>query len=371
MNIIYFLEGTFNSGGIERIVINKANWLAEHGHNVTIITSDQNGRPDYFPLKGVKRIDMDLMYRSNSSNSIKRYFQRRKSLKKEEQLINQYIRELKPDVMISTFSYEKNILPHLKDGSKKIVEIHFSRWFRLQRNRKGIGRIIDRFLTWQDIQSVNKYDKFICLTEEDKQHWKGLKNIEVISNFIDPISRSPASLENKICIAVGRLVYQKGYDRMIEAWKLVHAKYPDWKLNIYGNGPLQTELIKMIEQKHLEDVINIYSPVKNIDEKYRESSMLIMTSHYEGLPMVMLEAMACGLPVVTFDYKCGPKDIIKDGVNGLLIKEGNIEGLADAICKVIGSKELREKMGENSYNLAKNYNREIIMAKWEHILTNV
>lgn len=366
MKIIYFLQGTFNSGGKERIVTRKANWLASQGHDVTIITSDQKGRPDYFPLEGVRRIDFDLMFSETSKkNFIKKYFQRRKLLKRDERLIRQYVNEIKPDIIISTFEYEKNILPRLKDGSAKLVEIHFSRWFRLQRNRKGIGRWIDKFLTKQDFRNVRKYKVFVCLTDEDKENWKGLKNVRVIKNFIEGKTEEPAALDNKKFIAVGRLSYQKGFDRLIEAWKGVNNKYPEWRLVIYGDGPLKESLLKKIADYELTEVVKIYPPVKDIHQKYLECSGLIMTSHYEGLPMVMLEAMEAGLPVVTFDYQCGPKDIIKDGENGFIIKDNDTVALAHAIGKLIQSPELRKRMGKKSFEMAKDFLPEKILPKWE------
>lgn len=369
MNIIYFLEGTFNSGGIERIVTRKANWLASRGHNVSIITTDQCGRPDYFPLKGVKRIDMDLMFsKTSKKNFVKKYFQRKRLLKKEARLIDQYVLDLKPDIMISTFGYDKNILPKLKDGSEKLIEIHFSRWYRLQRNRRGIGRLIDKFLTWQDFRQVQKYETFVCLTHEDKDHWKGLNNVIVINNFIEKKTEVPALLENKKFIAVGRLSYQKGFDRLITAWKSIHKKYPDWTVEIYGDGPLKESLIKQIRDNNLNDVVKIYPPIKDIHKKYLESSGLIMTSHYEGLPLVMLEAMEAGLPVVTFDYKCGPKDIIKDGENGFIIKDGDIDGLVVAIEKLIQSIEYRKAFGKRSYEIVKDFFPDKIIPEWERLL---
>ena len=372
MKIVYFIEGTFNSGGIERIVIEKANWLSLKGHDVTIITSEQNGRSDFFPLKGVKRIDMDLMFTNIPENNfINKFFRRKKLLAKEKELIIKYINKLSPDIVISTFRYEKNILPKIKDKSKKIVEIHFSRWFRLQRNRKGIGGLIDRFLTWQDIRNLSQYDKFICLTEEDKQHWKGIKNIDVINNFIELKTKTPAPLLNNKCIAVGRLVYQKGFDRLIEIWKEVHKKYPEWKLTIYGDGPLKGKLNKMISECRLKDVIKICEPTKEIYEKYLESSILLMTSHYEGLPMVMLEAMEAGLPIVSFDFKCGPKDVIQEGENGFIIKDGDIIKMAEAIGKLIESQDLRSTLGKNSFKMAKKYSKEAIMAQWENLFMNL
>lgn len=373
MKIFYFIEGTFNSGGIERIIINKANWLASKGHDVFLITTEQNGRDDFFPLENVTRIDFDLMYSRKTGNFLKDYLNTRKLIKTEKKLIEKLIEEKQPDIMISTFRYENFILPELKDNSKKIAEIHFSRSFRLNRKRKGITRLKDIWLTKQDIKQAKKFEKFICLTEEDKLNWKGLSNISVINNFIENKTSKPAELNNKSFIAVGRLSYEKGFDRLIDAWKILNEKFPEWKLQIYGSGPLKSTLEEQINNLGLNNYVNINPPTKNIHQKYLENSGLIISSHYEGLPMVMLEAMEAGLPIISFDFKCGPKDVIINEKNGLIIKNNDIKGLAGAIERLIIDDNLRKKMGNYSFIMAKKYYKELIMKQWDDLfqtLTN-
>lgn len=371
MKIIYFIEGTFNSGGIERIVTGKANQLAANGHEVIIVTTDQNGRPDFFPLKGIRRIDFNLMYRTKEKNIIKEYFRRRKLINKEKQLIKALVKDLQPDIMISTFRYENHILPKLKDKSIKLAEIHFQRWYRLARKRIGIYKWIDKVLSYQDLRHAKKFDRFITLTEEDRNNWEGLKNIEVINNFIEKKTEKPANLNAKSIIAIGRLSYQKGFDRLIEAWRIVKKHYPDWNLNIYGDGPLKDDLIDRIKKYSLEDTIKIHPVTENIHKKYLESSFLVMSSRYEGMPMVMLEAMEAGLPIVSFDFKCGPKDLIKEGENGFLVKDGDIEGLANAIIRLIENPKIRQSFGQKSFEMATQYYPDIIMEKWERLFKDL
>ena len=245
MRIIYCLAGTFNSGGMERIVINKANWLAEHGHEVSIITTEQNGRQNFFPLnEKVTRIDLDVMYSdTNSLGVVKKMISRKRLMRKHRKALNTVLLQNKPDIVVSTFGNEVGFLPFIADGSRKVAEIHFSRWYRLQLNRKGIWRIIDKYLTYTDYRILKKFDRFICLTEEDKLNWGKLNNIEVIPNFIEDIAAQTAPLTAKSMIAVGRLSYQKGYERLVKAWKIVADKHPDWRLNIFGGGELKDCLL--------------------------------------------------------------------------------------------------------------------------------
>lgn len=366
MRIIYCLAGTFNSGGMERIVINKANWLAEHGHEVSIITTEQNGRQNFFPInEKVTRIDLDVMYSdTNSFGVLKKMISRKRLMRKHRKALNTVLLQNKPDIVVSTFGNEVGFLPFIADGSRKVAEIHFSRWYRLQLNRKGIWRIIDKYLTFTDYRILKKFDRFICLTEEDKLNWGKLNNIEVIPNFIEDIAAQTSSLTAKSMIAVGRLSYQKGYERLVKAWKIVADKHPDWRLNIFGGGELKDDLESLIKNADLNNYIKIHEPTAQIFREYVNNSALVLSSRYEGLPMVLLEASSVGLPLISFTCQCGPKDIIMSGYNGLLVNEGDIDGLAEAIIKVIENPELRKEMGKNSLEKSTEYNKEIIMNKW-------
>lgn len=372
MKILYCLNGTFNSGGTERIVISKANWFAAHGHEVIIVTSEQKGRPDFYPLYGVKRIDLEIMYSETAyRNPFKKYVVQKQKLTLHKKKLMAVIEAVQPDMVISTFGNEIRFVSSLTDKSKKIAEIHFTRWYRLRANRKGIWYLIDRYLTYMDYKILGKYDRFVCLTQEDRQNWQGLTNIIVMPNFVDSVSNSPAELTRHAMIAVGRFSYEKGYERMIAAWETVHAKYPDWTLDIYGGGELQDDLQRQISALKLDGVVNLNPPVKDIQAKYLKHSALVLSSRNEGMPMVLLEAMACGLPLISYTCQCGPKDLIRDEYNGLLVPEGDVDGLAQAIMRVIEDEKLRKRMGANALEESKNYLQDAIMPRWENLLHNL
>lgn len=371
MKILYCLDGTYNSGGKERIVIAKANYLAAAGHEVFIVTSEQKGREDFFPLQGVKRIDTDIDFRSIASQDpIRKAINYSSKHRNYRNQLEKIIRETTPDIIISTFGYEVDTVADIKFGGKKILESHFTKNFRIYRGRKGIWKLIDRYKTRQDKKNLKKFHRFVCLTREDKNNW-GDAGIEVINNFISKKTEKAASLDEKRVLSVGRLTHQKGYDRLIKAWEEVHNTFPDWQLDIYGDGPLRDKLQKQIEESGLGECVRLNGAVKDIHNKYMESSAFVMTSHYEGMPMVMLEAMEAGLPIISFDFECGPKDLIEEGVNGLLVKNGDIDGLAQAIIKIISDKELRKKMGQASFRMAGQYMQESIMAKWQELFNHL
>lgn len=218
---------------------------------------------------------------------------------------------------------------------------------------------------------VNKYDKFVCLTYEDKEYWISNSNLVVIPNFISHYPLKCASLKSHTVIAVGRLSYQKGYERLVDAWRIVTQYHPFWVLKIFGSGEKRDYVNNCIIESNLEKVIEIHEPTSDIQREYLNSSIFVLSSRYEGLPMVLLEAMSCGLPVVSYDCKCGPKDIIEDGVDGFLVREGDIDDLARKIMLLIESEDLREQMGTKAYQKSKLYSQETIMAKWEEVFESV
>lgn len=366
MKIIYNISGTFNSGGMERVLANKANYLVRIGYELTIVTSDQKNRRPYFDLDPrITQIDLGINY-SDLSNMglIKKstlFYKKQKTHKKR---LTQVLSKIKADVVISMFDHDVSFLWSIQDGSKKIVEIHFSRFKRLQYGRKGVWRMVDVYRSKKDVKWVKKYDRFVVLTIEDAGYWGDLANLEVIPNANSFEIDKTANYDAKRVIAVGRYDYQKGFEDLIDAWRFVYLKYPDWSLKILGDGELKNAMQEQINKLGLKNVVQLIPTVKNIEVEYLNSSILAMSSRYEGLPMTLLEAQVCGLPIVAYACKCGPRDIITEGENGCLIEERDVLGLAEKLVTLIKDQSLREKMGKASVVNSKRFNEDIVMDKW-------
>lgn len=369
MKLIYCIRATYNPGGMERVLLNKVRYMVERlGWDIAIVTTDQQGRPPFYPFpKQVRMTDLGIDYADdNDKGTLKKICGYLKRRKLHRQRLARLLCEERADIVVSLYPSESSFIPKIKDGSKKVLELHYCKFFRLQYGRHGVIGQIDRLRTKQDERIARRFDKFVVLTNEDKGYWGNLPNIEVIPNAAMRMGERNADGTAKRIIAVGRLDYQKGFDRLIKAWELVQkdARFHSWRLDIFGQGEWREMLQRMIEEKGLGGTAYINSPTSNIGEEYARSSMLVMSSHYEGFPMVMIEAMACGLPVVTFDYKCGPRDIIRHGENGLLVKDGDIRGLADAMMRLMGDESLRRRMGVEARKVTETYSEEKIMAQW-------
>ena len=367
MTILYLIHSTYNPGGMERVLLNKVRYFVEEkGWEVTVVTTDQHNRPPFYPFpEGVKMIDLGVNYSDdNGKPFVKKflgYLQRRRLHKN---FFKNLLEQVRPDVVDCFYPGECSFVPGLKDGSVKVMELHQSKLFHHQYNRSGLMGLADKVRAWMDDRLVRKFDRFVVLTNEDSELWGEMPGIRVIPNAANFIADKYSDCSAKRAIAVGRLDYQKSFDRLILVWEKVHQQMPDWRLDIFGQGEWKEMLQQMIDERGLGECVKLNAPTKEIGKEYAESSMLVMSSHYEGFPMVMIEAMACGLPAVCFDFKCGPRDIIAEGENGLIVPDGDIDALADALVRLMKDDELRKKMGESAKRVVETYSEEKVMAKW-------
>lgn len=376
MKLIYCTHSTYNPGGMERVLLNKVTYLSQlPGWEVSVVTTDQNQRPPFYPFpEKVRMTDLEINYSEDNEKGawkkITGYLRKRKEHKRK---LTALLLKEKPDIVVSLYPSESSFIPDIKDGSKKVLELHYCKFFRLQYGRRGLLGWIDKLRTRQDEQIVRRFDKFVVLTNEDRGYWGNLPNIEVIPNAAMHVSDTYSDVMNKRVIAVGRLDYQKGFDRLIQAWELVQytGKFTDWKLDIFGQGEWREMLQQMIDKAELRDTVRLNKPTKQIGEEYVKSDLLVMSSNYEGFPMVMIEAMACGLPVVSFDYKCGPKDIIQSGINGLLVPNGDIQALADAMMKVMEDEAYRKMLSLNARKVVDTYSEQAVMSQWIRLFTSI
>lgn len=370
MKILYCTHSTYNPGGMERVLLNKVTYLSQlPGWEVSVVTTDQHQRPSFYPFPGkVRMTDLDINYSDdNNKGAWKKIFGYLRKRKEHKRKLTALLQKKKPDIVVSLYPSESSFIPDIKDGSKKVLELHFCKFFRLQYGRKGLLGWIDKWRTRQDERIVRRFDKFVVLTHEDKGYWGNLPHMEVIPNAAMHVSKNYSDVTNKRVIAVGRLDYQKGFDRLIEAWELIQhtGEWTDWRLDIFGQGEWKDMLQQMIDERGLQHSVRINKPTKQIGEEY------VKSSHYEGFPMVMIEAMACGLPVVSFDYKCGPKDIIQHGINGLLVPDGDIKALANAMMEVMADEAYRRMLSQNARKVVDTYSEEAVMKQWIRLFTSI
>ncbi len=378
MKIAYIYTALTSMGGVDRILSTKANYFAEQsGYEVYIITDSQAGHPPIFPLSPkVKHIDLktdfDIQYHHGLIMRTYYYFSLMKQYKKR---LTKVLKEIEPDFVLTTLGRDMDFLPNIKDGSIKIGESHiakqFTRNFHLMEQRGFPYKQIAHYWRRKQENAVKQLDALVVLTQYDAESWNAVKPATVIPNPSPFTPKQFSSCQNKQIISVGRLSEQKGYDMLIETWQIVSSKHPDWKLTIYGEGLLKDELETQIKEKGVNETLHICEPTSAIAEKYAESSIYVMSSRFEGFGLVLIEAMACGVPCISFDCPYGPSDIIRNDEDGLLVENGNTKKLAEAIIYLIEHEEIRIRMGEKARISSQRYAPEQIMNQWTNLFNEL
>ena len=363
IKLLYITNGIDGSGGLERVLSIKASYLAEHyDYEVTILClNGHHKRPFYKFSSKVKTFSFKV-----SGSTISYMFQYIKGIKRSIQNIN-------PDIIsVCDDGLKGLMLPLiLKSHIPIIYERHATVNLNFVKGRNHFtanlkNKIQHSVMKW----AATKFDKFVVLTNSNIQEWEN-DNVLVIPN---PLSFYPVELiqsDVKNIIAVGSHSYNKGYDLLLESWKRIHISFPDWKLLIYGKKDAKKTYINLNEKLGLTNSVHFYDPVENIEKVYQDASILVLPSRSEGFGMVLIEAMASGLPCVSFDCPHGPGDIIEDGKDGFLVENGNTDAFTEKIIDLIRDPELRIKMGKRGRDKVLKYSIENILKQWDDLFTEL
>ena len=379
--IMYLLDSLAEPGGVERVLTDKMNYLVNNGFEVTVVTYQQGNHPIIFPLNStIKHIDTNTpFYTIYRFNRIKRIFKLLEVKRQFRRKIQNIINIENPNIIIiTTYGLPTcGIVAELDTKAKLIVEAHAPKSMTVEGNihsKNKFRRFVDKVYNEYQCRKVKKFDLLVLLTESSYRDWKNIaKNYIVIPN---PVTYYPEStLRNntplKRIIAVGRLHPQKGYDRLIEAYAMISNQCPEWHVDIYGIGDEKQHLSELIDHFKMQNKIYIHPATLNIYEEYFASSFFVLSSRFEGLPLVLLEAMSCGLPCLSFKCKYGPEDIIENGINGLLAKDGDVKDLAAKILWMCNHERERESMGVQARKTSEKYKKDNIMPLWVDLFNSL
>ena len=376
MKIVYCTDSICYAGGIQRITIAKANALAQiEGNEVWIIVTDNKQKPVLPINTKVRIIDLEINYFEDDWKSklhvIKGILIKRKQHRKKLKTV---LNQINPDIVISTGTSEKNFLPqiHVNSNPAFIREIHSTKNYRRLSARNTFDKTLAILGEYVDYSIfIKRYDKIVVLTEEDKiNNWKNHPKVIVIPNPLTSICTQQSTLQEKTAIAVGRLEYPKNFQSLIKAWTHVAEKHPDWKLEIWGEGSMRVELENLINKLNLKKHVFLKGYTYDIQSQMLNASIYAMSSIFEGLPLVLIEAMSCGLPIVSYACPCGPKDIITEGKDGFLIKPKNEYLLSERINYLIDNPNLRLEMGKSAKLKTKDYSTNNITKKWINLFNS-
>jgi glycosyltransferase involved in cell wall biosynthesis len=372
MKIVYVLDTIRGLGGIERIISTKANSLAAIDGNEVYIVSikDKKNLQQLFELSpSVHVINTNIIdYQWNPSysnlvNCIKSWSEKFTYRSKLQCVID----EISPDIVITCGKSDKYLYPSKHNRKWKLIrEFHEGKDAEIRISPTKFLKFVFRMMTFVDQTfNVSKCDKVVLLTQEEQERfWHGKKNVVVIPNPVSIKCDNPSTLEEKCVISVGRLDQFKNFGALIRAFRTVCRKHQDWVLRIYGEGVEREALQQLIVQEGLQENVFLMGFTGNMVEALRHASIFGFSSLTEGLPLVLIEAMECGVPVVSYQCHNGPKDIITDGVDGFLVPVGDEQMLAEKICTIIENRQLHQSMGRAAKEKAKNYQLNIIIDRW-------
>ena len=360
MKLLLFI-GAMRSGGAERVMATLSNEFANRNHEVTLAT--MLPYESFYELNDkVKQVSL---YRTNNATLVQKIIWRlkwyryiRKTVKQEKpDIIVSFIWGLNAPVLLSTRFLNIPVIAseHTTFNKKKSL---YEKWCRFYVNRLA--------------------DKVTILTKYDYDYiGNRLKNKMVIPNPLsfDPYLPSSTKERKKCIIAAGGIdrYYIKGFDNLIKIWGKIAHKYPDWVLQIAGAGTSNNiNILKVLaQQNNIVNQIEFIGPIKALDLKLRESSIFVLSSRFEGLPMVLIEAMSQGCACVSFDCITGPREIITNNIDGLLIQNQNLDEMREAICKLIENDKKREYLSKNALISVQKFAVNKIVDKWERLFSEL
>lgn len=373
LKIVYVTPALYMAGGVERVLTLKANYFAEHfGYDITIILTEGKDKPLFYPLSDkIKVINLNIGFEELWNCSfLKKIFVYLKKQRRYKKVLTNELMCIRPNITVSLLRREINFINNIKDGSRKIGEMHINRAnYRNYDTEHAniIKRIFAKFWSHSLLLHLKKLDTLVVLTEKDREAWVELDNVMVIP---DPLSLSPSSvspLTEKRVISVARYSYEKGIDLLLKAWSIAEKQVSDWRLDVFGDGD-RAAYEQLIDQLKIDRTrCQLHGRTNNVENEYVNSSIFVLSSRFEGFGMVLTEAMSCGLPVISFDCPWGPRSIILDDIDGLLVENGNFEEMAKNMCRLICTDSLRQTISQNARKSIKRFEISQIGEQWKKL----
>ena len=371
MKILYIIDALAIRGGTERIIIDKANYLAAHySYEVHIVTANQGEHPVAYPLyPSVTHHDLGIRFHLQYQyGGMKRLIKSRQMSRLYEERLGAYIQSFQPDIIASVSeNYNKSIIKK-KGDIPLIFESHMS----CRSKQFTTTSFVDKLREFFYKKWLKNVYGIVALTKEDAIEWKKINSHVCVIPDMVSLNPTPtySDCDAKSIIFVGRFSTQKDIPSLLQIWDIVHQRHPDWQLNIYAGYGDESERLKS-HVKGMGEGVVLHEPTSDIFDKYKDNSMLLLTSRFEPFGLVLPEAMSCGLPVVSFDCPYGPAEIITDGEDGFLIKNRDIHAFADKVCQLIENPQLRAEMGQRAIASSQRFSPEKIMPMWKQLFESM
>ena len=352
MKLLYITNGIHGAGGLERVLSIKASYLSDYmDYEVHVLTINYANEPLFYAFSPKIKLH-SITVKGNPLRYSVAYLSG----------IRSAVKRIQPDVIsVCDDGLKGFFVPTLLQSTIPVIyERHASIAFNT--TKTIYGKIIRFFM--QKLGAT--FDCFVVLTASNVLEWN-TKNVQVIPNPLTFYPADRAQLQQKTVIAVGSHSHNKGYDLLLEAWTIVGSRYPEWQLHIYGTIDKDCVYGNLAKKLGVHNTVTFHNPVADIQKKYLNASIMVMSSRSEGFGMVLIEAMACGVPCVSFDCPSGPRDIITDGEDGFLVEKENPIALSKKLMLLMGDEAIRFKMGVSAKENVKRFQAENILPKWDQL----
>ncbi|TWU60543.1 4-alpha-N-acetylgalactosaminyltransferase [Rubripirellula tenax] len=360
--VIHSLDG----GGAERVMAGLATRLAQRGHRVTLVTLD-DGATDRHSVEGVVRRPLDVMGESGSPIAAIMNLRRRVGV------LRAAVQDIRPDVVLS-FCDRTNILAVMAIAPTGIPIV-------ISERSDPAEQTLGRFYSWQRSRMYPRADRVIAQTDAAAGYLQSILDrhsnrrrpdkVDVIASAVDApplVSDRTIATTNRRIVGIGRLETEKGFDRLIEAFALVHRRHPDWTLRIVGEGTKRPDLESQVRQLGLQSHVTMPGWVRPVWGELAPATVFVLPSRYEGFPSALMESMAAGVPSVSVDCPSGPGAIVNDGVNGLLVAD-NVDGITGGIEQMIQDPPHRESMGRTGTEVLQRFGWDAMVDAYEQVLS--
>lgn len=361
---IAIVVSSLRGGGTERVAVNLATEWHDQGRQVHVVTLDDETQ-DRYPLpEGVHRIALDRM--APAAGSLHGAWANLERIR----VLRQSLKTIDPDVVLS-FIHRTNVLTLLAArsfGTPVIVS---------ERNHPDYAELP---LAWRWLRAWTYPQAAALVVQTDGIRDRFLEmipraSLEIIPNAVTlpdaPVISSPDPAAPPAVVAAGSLTHQKGFDQLLEAFAQVSQRHPDWRLRIFGEGPLRDALEAQARKLGLQNRVQMPGWTDEIYEELASASIFCLSSRHEGFPNVLLEAMAVGTPPVSFDCPTGPNEIVRSGKDGILVPLGEVDELADALCHLMDDPNEREAMGKRARQVRDRFAPEDVMERWDALVREV
>jgi glycosyltransferase involved in cell wall biosynthesis len=375
--IVYCAPAIYSAGGVERVVSVKSSYFAEvYGYDVAIIVTEGYGKDCFFSISPkVHIVNLNLgfeeLWRASFIKKVFLYLQKQRKYKK---LLTQELIRIRPDITISVLRREINFINSIQDGSKKIGELHVNRsnYRNFTTKDSNLFKQIFAGLWTRDlIRHLRDLDRMVVLTDSAKNDWLELSNVIKIPDPLPFKIDDTSKQSSKRIISIGRYAYEKGNDLLLEAWSKVEKECEDWCLDIYGMGDRQPYFHLMNELGIDQQRCHLNGSLLDVKTEYLKSSLFVLPSRFEGFGLVIIEAMACGLPVISFDCENGPRNIITHEHDGILVKAFDVEEYALQIIRLIKDADLRKTIGEAAQKTSRHFDIDKVAEQWRKLFDEV